>query len=77
MEGKLHHAQSARFISFSSVFGVDTSINLKNITMISYHFTSTIVNTNFDFVISVANDIAINVAKCTLPGNHLAQKCVL
>ena len=52
-EGKLHHARS-----------VDTSISPKNITTIPYHFSLTLLNANFDFDVSVAND----VAKCALPG---------
>ena len=67
-EGKLHHARSACCISFPSDFGVDTSINSKNITRIPYHFISTLLNANFDFDVSVANDVAIDVAKCALPG---------
>ena len=67
-EGKLHHARSAWCISFPSVFGVDTSISPKNITTIPYHFISTLLNANFDFDVSVANDVAIDVAKCALPG---------
>ena len=67
-EGKLHHARSAWFISFPSVFGVDTSISPKNITTIPYHLISTLLNANFDFYVSVANDVAIDVAKCALPG---------
>ena len=67
-EGKLHHARSAWCISFPSVFGVDTSISQKNITTIPYHFISTLLNANFDFDVSVANDVAIDVAKCALPG---------
>ena len=63
-EGKLHHAQSSWCTSFPYVFGVDTSINPKNITTIPYHFISTLLNANFDFDVSVAND----VAKCALPG---------
>ena len=67
-EGKLHHALRAWCISFPSVFGVDTSISPKNITTIPYHFISTLLNANFDFDVSVANDVAIDVAKCALPG---------
>ena len=67
-EGKLHHALSAWCISFPSVFGVDTSISPKNITAIPYNFISTHLNANFDFDVSVANDVAIDVAKCALPG---------
>ena len=66
MEGKLHHA--LRISVFSSVFGVDTSINPKNITTIPYHFILTLLNTSFDFGVSVANDVAIGVAKCARPG---------
>ena len=51
---------------FSPVFGVDTSISPKNITTNPYHFISTLLNANFDF--NVANDVAIDVAKCALPG---------
>ena len=54
-------------ISFPSVFGVDTCINPKNITTIPYHFISTLLNVNFDFDVTVANDVAIDVAKCSLP----------
>ena len=35
--------------------------------MIPY-FISALLNANFDFDVSVANDVAIDVAKCTLPG---------
>ena len=47
---------------------MDTSINLKNITMITYHFISTLLNAYDDFDVSVANDVAIDVAKSELPG---------
>ena len=47
---------------------MDTSINPKNITTIPYHFISTLLNANYDFDVSVANDVAIDVAKCALPG---------
>ena len=67
-EGKLHHAPSAWCISFPSVFGVDTCINPKNITTIPYHFIYTLLNVNFDFSVIVANDVAIDVAKRSLPG---------
>ena len=67
-EGKLHNARSAWCIRFPSVFGVDTSINPKNITIIPYHFISALLNANFDFDIGVVNDVAIDVVKCTLPG---------
>ena len=40
----------------------------KNITTIYYHFISTLSNANFDFDISVANEVSNDVAKCTLPG---------
>ena len=40
----------------------------KNITTIPYHFISTLLNVNFDFDVTVANDVAIDVAKCSLPG---------
>ena len=63
-ERKLHHVRSAWCISFPSVFGLNTSINPKNITTIPYHFNSTLLNANFDFNVSIAND----VAKYTLPG---------
>ena len=33
-----------------------------------YHFISTLLNPNFDFYVSVANDVAIDVAKCALLG---------
>ena len=47
---------------------MDTSISQKNITTIPYHFISTLLNANFDFDVRVANDVAIDVAKCALPG---------
>ena len=37
-------------------------------TTIPYHFISRLLNANFDFDVSVANDVAIDVAKCALPG---------
>ena len=40
----------------------------KNITTIPYHFIYTLLNANFDFDVSVSNDVAIDVAKCALPG---------
>ena len=52
----------------------------KNITTISYHFISTLLNVNFEFDVTVANDVAIDVAKCSLPGKVmqcLAWKCAL
>ena len=33
-----------------------------------HHFISTLLNVNFDFDTSVANDVAIDIAKCSLPG---------
>ena len=47
---------------------MDTCINPKNITTIPYHFISTLLNVNFEFDVTVANDVAIDVAKCILPG---------
>ena len=47
---------------------MDTCINPQNITTIPYHFISTLLNVNFDFDVTVANDVAIDVAKCSLPG---------
>ena len=47
---------------------MDTSISPKNITTIPYHFILTLLNGNFDFDVSVANGVAIDVTKCTLPG---------
>ena len=73
MEGKLHHAQSAWCTSFPSVFGVDNSINPKTITTIPYYFILTLLKANFDLDICVANDVAIDVVKCALPGNWLMQ----
>ena len=46
---------------------MDTSISPKSITTIAYHFISTLLKANFDFDVSVANDVAIDVAKCALP----------
>ena len=40
--------------------------------MIPY-FISALLNANFDFDVSVANDVAIDVAKCTLPGKVILQ----
>ena len=37
-------------------------------TTIPYHFISTLLNANFDLDVGVANDVAIDVAKCALPG---------
>ena len=34
---------------FPSIFGVDTSINPKNIAMITYHFILGLLNDDFDF----------------------------
>ena len=51
-------------LKFSLCFVVDSSINTKNITMIPYHFISAVININFDFDVSIANDFA----KSTLPG---------
>ena len=67
-EGKLYNVRNACCISFASIFGVDTFINPKNITTIPYNFISTLLNAKFDFDVSVANDVAIDVAKCALPG---------
>ena len=47
---------------------MDTSISPKNITTISYHFILTLLNANFDLDVSVANDVAIDVARFALPG---------
>ena len=47
---------------------MDTSINPQKITMIPYHFISTLLNANFDFDVSVTNDVAIDVAKYALSG---------
>ena len=44
---------------------------LKNITTIPYHFILTLLNANFDFDVSVANDVTIDVAKCALPGKMM------
>ena len=45
--------------------------------MIPYHFISTLLNANFDIDVSVANDVAIDVAKCALPGKVMQWKCAL
>ena len=47
---------------------MDTSINPKNIATIPYHFISTLLNAYLAFDVSVAYDVAINVAKCTISG---------
>ena len=47
---------------------MDTSINPTNITTIPYTFISTLLNANFDFDVSVANDVAIDITKYILPG---------
>ena len=52
---------------------MDTSISPKNITTIPYHFIWTLLNANFDFDASVANDVAIDVAKCALPGKVMQR----
>ena len=36
--------------------------------MTPYHFISTLLNANYDFQVSVANDVAIDVASFALPG---------
>ena len=72
-EGKLHHARRSACISFPTVFDVDISINPKNISMITYHFISTILNANYDFDVSIANDVAIDVAKSALPGKVMQR----
>ena len=59
-EGKLHH-------KFSLRFWCGYLHQPKHITTIPYHFISTLLNANFDFDVSVVNDVAIDVAKCTLP----------
>ena len=44
--------------------------------MIPYHLISTLLNANFDFDVSVVNDVAIEVAKCTLLGKVMqGQPC--
>ena len=58
MEGKLHHEQS--------------SIKPQNITIISYHFISALLNANFYYEVSVANDFAIDFAKCVLLGKVMS-----
>ena len=63
-EGTLHHTRSSSCISFPCTFVVNTPINSKIYKM------STLFNTNFDFDVRVANDIAIDVAKCPLPGKQ-------
>ena len=69
-------------MQLSSVFGVDTSINPKYITMNPYHFISTLLNANSDFDVSVANDLAIDVAKWALTrkvmqGSPCPEVCTL
>ena len=67
-EGKLNHARSAYMMhKFSLRFWCGYLHQPKHITTIPYHFISTLLNANFDFDVSVANDVAIDVAKCTLP----------
>ena len=69
-ERKLHHARSALCISFPSVFFfcVDNSIIPKILQRFVIILFRRLLNTNFDFDVSVANDVAIDVAKCALPG---------
>ena len=52
---------------------MDTCINPKNITTIPYHFIYTLLNVNFDFAVIVANDVAIDVAKRSLPGKVMQR----
>ena len=47
---------------------IPPSTQKKNITTIPYHFISTFFNANFDFDVSADEDVAIEVANCTLPG---------
>ena len=49
---------------FPPFFGVDTCINSNNIRTIPYHFISTRLNID----VTVANDVVIDFAKCSLPG---------
>ena len=66
--GGKRQKRSAWCISLPSVACVDTCINPKNITTIPYHLISTLLNVNFDFHVTVANDVAIDVAKFSLSG---------
>ena len=50
---------------FPPYFGVDTSINPKNITVIPYHFISALLNANFNV------SVAIDVAKPALLGKMM------
>ena len=59
-EGKLH--------KFSLRFWCGYLNQHKKITMTPYHFISTLLNANYDFEVSVANDVAIDVARFALPG---------
>ena len=65
---KILITQSARCISFPSVFGVDTSINQKIISLIPYHLILMLLIVQINFDVSVANDVAINFAKWALSG---------
>ena len=52
-------------------FGVETSIDTKKITTIPHHFISTVLNAYFDFNVSFANDVAIDV----LSGHFRVRWC--
>ena len=66
-EGKPHHAQSSWCINFTFVFGWIPPSTQKNITTIPHHFISTLLIANFNFDVSVTNDVSIDVAKYALP----------
>ena len=64
----LWRCKSTSFLS--SEVNMSASINPKNIAMITYHFISLLINDDFDFEVSLANDVAIDVDKhavITLP----------
>ena len=42
--------------------------------MITYHFISALLNDDFNFDVSVANDVAIDVDKCALSGEVTLPK---
>ena len=58
---------SCAWHKFSLGFWCEYMHQPKNITTIPYHFISTLINVNFDFDVTIANDVAIDVAKCSLP----------
>ena len=68
VNGDIHSKNRGKTASCAKRMMLVPQSTQKNVTTIPYHFILTLLNTFLDFDVSVTNDVAIDVAKCALPG---------